>query len=50
MQGDRRITLPETHNALVRRFLEQLWYKSNLDAIEALLAPNSVHYVSHTGM
>jgi hypothetical protein len=42
MQGDRRITTSEMHNALVRRFLEQIWHWGNPDAIEEFLAANSV--------
>ena len=42
--------MSEAHNALGRRFLDELWPKGHLDAIEEFLAPNSVRHVIHTGM
>ena len=42
--------MSEAHNVLVRPFLQDLWPKGHLDAIEEFLVPNSVRHVSYTGM
>ena len=40
--------MSEELKAVVRRFLEEIWHKGNLDAIEEFIAPNYIRHESHT--
>ena len=39
--------MSEELKAVVRRFMEEIWHKGNLDAIEAFIAPNYIRHTSH---
>ena len=39
--------MSEANKALIRRFIEEIWHKGNLDAIEEFIAPNYIRHTSH---
>jgi hypothetical protein len=48
MQGERKAVMSEAHKTLLRRFMEEIHNKENLDAVEEFIHPQHIRHTNQT--